>query len=824
MKGLALLVAGLCLGVVSLNSHAVSCDNVPEWNNGAVYTNGMQAQHAQKLYKANWWTQNHSPANYSGPWQEWTYLGDCDVAVNRPPVAVLSITRSSSSSSGDFWVTGYLNLNGSSSYDPDNDPLTFSWDGVNFSSTSVKTVPISRVFDNCFDIYQTYTLTVKDTAGATSTASQTVLVAPASSGNPNCRSSSSSRSSVANNNPPVAVLSISNVSSSGSYPVQYTYTFSGAGSYDPDSDPLTYSWDDGASFSTTPVKTIAFGVFYDLCETRYSRVTLTVKDSKGEVSTASQLVKVGDPAPGNPRCNSSSSVGSSSSVSSNNPPVARISTTTVQLVAGKVPLGASGHMSTDADGDVLAYSWNFGDGQSATGVGVNHLYANAGSYTLSLTVSDGKGGTHTATSLVMVSHASSSSSSRIADDSCLFPPYVPGTTYVKDQLATNGGNLYRCDVAGWCSSSAAWAYAPGTGAHWAMAWTLVRSCSGDSNSSLINDASSRSSSSAPVSSSSVSSSSANNGLPKHALVGYWHNFNNGSGIIRLADVDDVWDVIVIAFADDVGNGTVAFNLDPALNKAQFIADVATKRAQGKKVVLSFGGERGTVTLNNATNLANFVNSTAAIINEYGFDGIDIDLESGANVSWGAPVIGNIVAAVKQLKQQFPDMYLSMAPEHPYVHGGMIAATGIWGAYLPMIDGLRDDLDLLHVQLYNNGGLATPYSPQPLQAGTVDFMVASVKMLVEGFPIANNTQFAGLRPDQVAIGVPSGSRSAGSGFVTIADLNNAVNCLAKLVGCGNIKPNQAYPDFRGVMTWSINWDVADGRPFSIPVNANLDALP
>jgi chitinase len=127
-------------------------------------------------------------------------------------------------------------------------------------------------------------------------------------------------------------------------------------------------------------------------------------------------------------------------------------------------------------------------------------------------------------------------------------------------------------------------------------------------------------------------------------------------------------------------------------------------------------------------------------------------------------------------------------------------------------------------LYNNGGLSTPYSPQPLQAGTVDFMVASIKMLVEGFTLANNTQFAGLRPDQVALGVPSGSRSAGSGFVTITDLNNAVNCLAKLQGCGSIKPNQAYPTFRGVMTWSINWDVADGRPFSGPVKNNLNALP
>jgi chitinase len=243
-------------------------------------------------------------------------------------------------------------------------------------------------------------------------------------------------------------------------------------------------------------------------------------------------------------------------------------------------------------------------------------------------------------------------------------------------------------------------------------------------------------------------------------------------------------------------------------------------------VLSYGGEKGTVTLNNSTNLANFVNSTASIINEYGFDGVDIDLESGAGVMHGAPVIGNMVSAIKQLHAMFPNLYVSMAPEHPYVQGGLVAYSGIWGAYLPMIDGLRNELDLLHVQLYNNGGLATPYSPQAYQAGTVDMMVASARMLIEGFPLAYGAagNFQGLRPDQVALGLPSGPRAAGSGQATVANINNAVSCLVRRTNCGSHSPAAAYQTFRGVMTWSINWDVADGRPFSIPVNNHLDSLP
>jgi chitinase len=42
----------------------------------------------------------------------------------------------------------------------------------------------------------------------------------------------------------------------------------------------------------------------------------------------------------------------------------------------------------------------------------------------------------------------------------------------------------------------------------------------------------------------------------------------------------------------------------------------------------------------------------------------------------------------------------MAPETAFVQGGMSAFTGIWGAYLPVIHALRDSLDMLNVQLYN----------------------------------------------------------------------------------------------------------------------------
>ena len=314
----------------------------------------------------------------------------------------------------------------------------------------------------------------------------------------------------------------------------------------------------------------------------------------------------------------------------------------------------------------------------------------------------------------------------------------------------------------------------------------------------------------------------------HKLIGYWHDFTNPSGnTYPISQVTNDWDVIIVAFADNAGNGNISFTVDPnAGTDAQFIADVAAKRKAGKKVVLSVGGQDGSISLDNATMVTNFVNSAYALMQKYGFDGIDLDLETG--VSQGAAIQTNLVTAMQQLKAKVgPSFYLSMAPEHPYVQGGYIAYGSIWGAYLPIIDALRNDLTEIHVQYYNNGGFTYDNaSNQSVSEGTVDGLVAGSLMLIEGFSVAYGTgwHFNGLRPDQVAIGVPSGPSSANSGFVTSAVISNTLNCLTRLTGCNTIKPSKAYPTFSGVMTWSINWDKHDGYNFSVPTKAALNSLP
>lgn len=79
------------------------------------------------------------------------------------------------------------------------------------------------------------------------------------------------------------------------------------------------------------------------------------------------------------------------------PPVASF---TVEATGLTVNVDGSG--SSDPDGTIAGYSWNFGDGGTATGATASHTYATEGTHTITLTVTDNDGSTDTATQSVAV--------------------------------------------------------------------------------------------------------------------------------------------------------------------------------------------------------------------------------------------------------------------------------------------------------------------------------------------------------------------------------------------------------------------------------------
>lgn len=60
----------------------------------------------------------------------------------------------------------------------------------------------------------------------------------------------------------------------------------------------------------------------------------------------------------------------------------------------------NGTGSTDADGSIVSYAWDFGDGSTATGTALSHTYAQAQSYTIRLTVTDDDGAAGSASAVV----------------------------------------------------------------------------------------------------------------------------------------------------------------------------------------------------------------------------------------------------------------------------------------------------------------------------------------------------------------------------------------------------------------------------------------
>ncbi|MFH9663096.1 chitinase [Streptomyces sp. NPDC017248] len=297
----------------------------------------------------------------------------------------------------------------------------------------------------------------------------------------------------------------------------------------------------------------------------------------------------------------------------------------------------------------------------------------------------------------------------------------------------------------------------------------------------------------------------NGSLPKHAVTGYWQNFNNGATVQKLSDVPASYDIIAVAFADATSTpGAVSFTLDSAglggYTADQFKADIKAKQAAGKKVIISVGGEKGSVSVGDATSAANFANSVYSLMQTYGFDGVDIDLENGLNATYMTQALRALSAKAG------PSLIITMAPQ-------TIDMQSTSGAYFQTALNVKDILTVVNMQYYNSGSMLG-CDGKVYSQGTVDFLTALACIQLEG----------GLAPSQVGLGLPASTRAAGGGYVSPTVVNNALDCLTKAVNCGTFKPSKTYPDLRGAMTWSTNWDAASGNAWSNAVGAHVHALP
>ncbi|MCC5581232.1 cellulose binding domain-containing protein [Microtetraspora sp. AC03309] len=298
-------------------------------------------------------------------------------------------------------------------------------------------------------------------------------------------------------------------------------------------------------------------------------------------------------------------------------------------------------------------------------------------------------------------------------------------------------------------------------------------------------------------------------LPKHFLTGYWHNFDNPTVELKLSAVPDEYDLVAVAFGEATSTpGEVTFGVDPGLSAslggytdAQFKADLQTLHARGKKVILSVGGEAGRVQVAGATAATKFADSVYALIQSYGFDGVDIDLENGLNATYMAQALRALRTKVGA------GLIITMAPQTIDMQ-----STGM--EYFKLALNIKDILTVVHTQYYNSGSMLGCDQSFAYSQGTVNFMTALACIQLEN----------GLRPDQVALGLPAGPGAAGGGVLSPSLVNQALTCLATRTNCGTFVPPRAYPEIRGAMTWSINWDAGNNWNFSKTVKPHLATLP
>jgi chitinase len=298
------------------------------------------------------------------------------------------------------------------------------------------------------------------------------------------------------------------------------------------------------------------------------------------------------------------------------------------------------------------------------------------------------------------------------------------------------------------------------------------------------------------------------GLPAHVLMGYWQDFANGATPLTLADVPSGYNLVAVAFGAATGTpGQVSFSLDPTLasdlggySQQQFINDIATLKARGQKVILSVGGADGAISVDDAASASAFASSVYALIQQYGFNGVDVDLENGVDPTYMA-------SALEQLESDVgSSLIITLAPQ-------TVDTQSTGDDYFQLALDIKSILTMINTQYYNSGTM-NGCDGNVYAEGTENFITALACTELEG----------GLSPSQVGVGLPASTSAAGSGYVSPSVVNDALDCLAARSNCGSFVPPTTWPGIRGAMTWSINWDASNGYNFADTVAPYLSTLP
>lgn len=304
--------------------------------------------------------------------------------------------------------------------------------------------------------------------------------------------------------------------------------------------------------------------------------------------------------------------------------------------------------------------------------------------------------------------------------------------------------------------------------------------------------------------------------------------------------------------------SVAFGVFSTSQPGQIISafDTVTKEyinschQAGLKVLLSLGGASTSISgtsvdFHQVLSLASspvafqntFVNSAQSLITQYGFDGIDIDIEHGLNGSgtFAAPTgdIAVMANILNSLRQNNPSLIISLTPQVANV-SPTSGFDGTWGNYASLIMQTYQALSFVGIQIYNTGcAYGIDHVCYADLASSPDLSVAMAAGLLENWPQKDSSGRATgfqpyisyLNPSQIILGYPAPDNQGISDGLPVKPtsvIKRAIQCLRTGIkaanSCDSYVPPRTYTAIGGVFEWEATFDQANNFRFAADLKA------